>query len=131
MKALDTNVLVRFLMNDDKTQGRKARSLFEAAERTGDRFLVTRVVLLETIWVLTAVYVLSRQEVLHAVSLLMQMPILEFEDHDATQQLVRLGGRTRADLPDLLIGLAARSRGCETTLTFDRGLQPTGLFETL
>ena len=42
MKALDTNVLVRFLINDDKSQGRKARILFEDAERSGDIALARR-----------------------------------------------------------------------------------------
>jgi len=47
------------------------------------------------------------------------------------QQLIRLGHTTRADLPDLLIGLVGKSRGCETTLTFEKGLTSTGLFEQL
>jgi predicted nucleic-acid-binding protein len=131
VKALDTNVIVRFLINDDETQGRKARDLFEAAERTGERFLIGTAVLLETIWVLSAVYDLARADVLHAIELLTQIPILEFESHEIVVDLVRLGATSKADLPDLLIGLSARAAGCESTLTFDRGLGPTGLFETL
>lgn len=129
MKALDTNVVVRFLVNDDRAQGRRARRLFEEAEATGGRFLVTQPVLLETIWVLSAVYALTRAEILHALTLLTQMPILEFQEYDAVQQLVRLGRATRIDLPDLLIGLAGRSHGCDATLTFEKGLESTGLFE--
>lgn len=55
----------------------------------------------------------------------------ESEDYSSLQQLIYLGHATRADLPDLLIGLAGKSRGCETTLTFEKGLTPTGLFEQL
>ena len=131
MKALDTNVIVRFLINDDKTQGRKARVLFENAERTGERFLIGSSVLLETIWVLSAVYDLARKDVLHALELLTQIPILEFESYETVLELVRLGATTNADLPDLLIGLSGKAAGCESTLTFDKGLGPTGLFERL
>ena len=131
MKALDTNVIVRFLINDDRTQGRKARILFENAESTGERYFVGTPVLLETIWVLSAVYDLARDDVLQAIELLSQIPILEFERHETVLELVRLGGTTSADLPDLLIGLSCRAAGCESTLTFDKGLGPTGLFERL
>ena len=131
MKALDTNVLVRFLINDDKTQGLKARVLFEDAERTGERYRIGMPVLLETIWVLSAVYDLAREDVLHALELLTQMPILEFESYETVLELVRLGATTNADLPDLLIGLSGKAAGCESTLTFDKGLGPTGLFERL
>ena len=80
---------------------------------------------------LSAVYDFTRQEILRALELLTQLPILKFEDYSSMQQLIRLGHATRADLPDLLIGLAGKSRGCETTLTFAKGLTPTGLFEQL
>jgi predicted nucleic-acid-binding protein len=131
LKALDTNVIVRFLINDDKTQGRKARVLFENAERTGERYLIGTTVLLETIWVLSAVYDLAREDVLHALELLTQIPILEFESYETVLELVRLGATTNADLPDLLIGLSGKAAGCESTLTFDKGLGRTGLFERL
>jgi predicted nucleic-acid-binding protein len=131
VKALDTNVIVRFLLNDDKSQGRKARRLLQDAETSGDRLLITRPVVLESIWVLSAVYEFTRDEILRALELLLQMPVLEFDDYDAMQQLVRLGRTTRADLSDLLIGLASKACGCEATVTFEKGLGATGLFERL
>jgi predicted nucleic-acid-binding protein len=131
VRALDTNVIVRFLLNDDKAQGRRARRLLQDAETFGDRLVITAPVVLETIWVLSAVYDFTRDETLRALELLLQMPVLEFNDYDSMQQLVRLGRSTRADLSDLLIGLASRARGCEVTVTFEKGLADTGLFERL
>jgi predicted nucleic-acid-binding protein len=131
MRALDTNVLIRFLLDDDRAQARKVRRLFEQAEREGDRFLVPTTVLLELIWVLGAVYDLGRDEVLEVVELLTQMPILEFEDYDTLRDVIRVGGSTRAHLSDILIGLSAKSSGCTTTLTFEKGLSRTGLFQQL
>ena len=131
MRALDTNVLVRFLVRDDEPPVGRVRKLFERAERSGERFLVTNPVLLELLWVLSAVYELTRSEVLEAVDLLTRLPLLQFEDHDLARQLVRLGRTGRADLPDLLIGLTAASAGCEATLTLDKGLTGSDLFERL
>jgi len=131
MKPLDTNVIIRFLVNDDKTQGRKVKALIEIAEETANRFLITTPVILEMIGILSAVYDFTRDETLQALKLLMQMPILEFDDYDGLQKLIRLGQSTKADLPDLLIGLAGKSRGCNATLTFEKGLTQTGLFEQL
>lgn len=131
MKALAADVLLRFLLNDDRTQGRRALKLFEDAEARSDRFLITAPVLLEMLWVLTAVHDLSRADVIHALELLTQMPILEFEDYDGALKLIRLGRSTKAPLPDILIGLSARSRGCDATLSFDRSLARTGLTESV
>jgi predicted nucleic-acid-binding protein len=131
LKALDTNVIVRFLINDDKTQGRKTRRLFEDAERTGERYWISTPVLLETIWVLSAVYELAREDVLLALDSLVRIPILEFESHESVIELVRMGATSRTDLPDLLIGLAGRAAGCDSTLTFEKGLAATGLFERI
>lgn len=131
MKALDTNVLVRFLVADDARQAGRVRQLFEKAERTRERFLVSALVTLELIWVLTAVYDFTRDEVLRAVDLLTQMPILQFEEHDRVRRLIRMGRETPVDLPDLLIGLTAQAAGCDATLTFDRKLTRTDLFEPL
>ena len=131
MKALDTNVLVRFLVNDDRPQGHRVNTLFEQAEAAADQFLITTPVVLELLWVLTAVYDFTREELLHVIELLTQMPILAFDDYDGMQQLIRLGRSSNAGLPDLLIGLAGKSSGCETTVTFAKGLAQTGLFEQL
>ena len=131
MKALDTNVLVRFLVADDKAQAGRVRDAFEQAERTGDRFMVTSPVVLEMIWVLSAGYDFSREEVTRALELLSQMPILEFQDYDRILDLIRLAKTSKANLPDVLIGLIGRASGCETTLTFDKRLAATDLFEQL
>lgn len=131
MRAVDTKVLVRFLVADDPAQARKVKRLFEQAEESGERFLVTTPVVLELVWVLSSVYDLSRAEVLEAVELLTQLPILEFEADQAVRRLVRLGGSGTADLADLLIGLVGEAAGSETTLTFEKRLVRTGLFQHL
>ncbi len=131
MKALDTNIVVRFLLNDDPRQGRRAKRLLMVAEAADEPLLLTNPVLLELLWVLAAVYDFSRDEVLDALELLAGMPALCFESYDLVVRLITRGRPGKADLADLLIGLWAAEQGCETTVTFEKGLPATGLFERL
>ena len=50
MKAIDTNVLVRYLVQDDPRQGRKAADYIAAAAEAGDQILIGNIVLCETVW---------------------------------------------------------------------------------
>lgn len=131
MKALDTNLLVRFLINDDQEQAERVKELFEAAERSGEVFLVSTVVALELIWVLSAVYECSRADILRALEQLGMLPIVHFENLALIQRLVSIGRTTTTDLPDLLIGLAGHALDCEATLTFDRKAAQSHLFQLL
>ncbi len=131
MRALDTNVVVRLLVNDDEGQALRARRLLEDAEERGERLFLSRVALLETIWVLEAVYAFDRAEVLAAMEALARLACLELEDQVGALELVRLGRATPCHLPDLVVGLAGRSRGCNATLTFEKSLRRSDLFEQL
>ena len=131
MKALDANVLVRFLTVDDERQARRAHALLERAEADGRPLFVADVVLLELIWVLSAVYEYERGEVRSALEAMAQMPALKFEDADRLHRVIDQGRRGPAGLADLLIGLTARSRGCGSTLTFDRAAGKSELFEMI
>jgi len=131
MNALDTNLLVRFLVNDDLKQAEKVKELFEEAEHSGEVFMVTSVVVQELIWVLSAVYECARSDVLRALEQLSMLPILHFENLVLIQRLISVGRDTTTDLPDLLIGLVAKSLGCEVTITFDRKAAQSNLFKLL
>jgi predicted nucleic-acid-binding protein len=131
LKALDTNVIVRLLMNDDKAQARRAKAILEKAEVESERYFLSLLVILEAIWVLSAVYQLNRREVLDALEMLTQMPVLQLERHEAVLELVRIGRAGSADLSDVLIGLSGKTQGCEITLTFEKDLEATALFERI
>ena len=68
MKALDTNILVRFLVKDDENQSESVYRLFKKAESEKDAFFVPLLVILETVWVLKAVYEISRPDILDAIN---------------------------------------------------------------
>ena len=56
MKGVDTNVLVRYLTQDDASQGKRATAVFERALTAGERIHVDTVVLCELVWVLRTAY---------------------------------------------------------------------------
>ncbi len=131
MKSLDTNIIVRFLVNDDKIQGAKVKKLFEKAETEGENLFITLVVLLETLWVLRSVYQYKKNEIILAISSLYLMAVIEFEKSDLVQEFINLSGDSELELDDLIISLAGKSYNCESTVTFDEQASKSGLFELL
>ena len=131
MKALDTNVLVRFLVRDNEKQAKSVYRKFKKAETNKEILFVPVLVVLETIWVLESVYGVSRQEILDSIDELLLMPILEFEVQSVIRNFVSSARETKMDLSDLLIAHSAKSSGCECVITFDKRASNFRLFELL
>lgn len=60
---LDTNIVIRFLLQDHKTLSRKANRIFEEADNGDCSLILTDVAVAEAVWVLTSVYKIERQKV--------------------------------------------------------------------
>ena len=131
MKAIDTNVLIRFLVKDDNKQAETVYHLFKKTESSKEALFVPITVLLETVWVLQSVYDIPREEILDSINELLLMPILEFEAQSAVLNFVSFAKETNVDLSDILIAHSALSAGCESVLTFDKHAADTKLFELL
>jgi predicted nucleic-acid-binding protein len=130
-RAVDTNVLVRFLVRDNKEQAYRALTLFKDAQSRKSPLHVSALVLLETIWVLDSVYGCSREEILDAVEKLLSINSLEFDAAPAVEEFCSAARNMAGELDDLLIGTVASSEGCETVLTFDKSAAGTGYFTLL
>lgn len=128
MKALDTNALVRFLVRDDEKQAQAVRRILLQAGQENTTLFVPAAVVLETIWVLSSAYNRSREAILQALEELLALPVLVIEERERVANLCHAAESSSADLADLLIGLASRDAGCETTLTFDRKAARSDLF---
>jgi predicted nucleic-acid-binding protein len=125
MIAIDTNVLLRYLLQDDKAQALKAAALITGA----DTVLVTDVVLVETVWVLTGKrYGLDRDAVAGVVSALFEEPNIVFEDGQTVWRAlndykkarpVKVGGKKKsADFHDALIVNKAMSQARKCHMRF-------------
>lgn len=120
MIALDTNIIIRFLVRDDEKQSQSVYARLKQAEKDRETLFVPLLVLQETIWVLESAYDMRRNEILSALEDLRSMPILEFENEDILQRLLVSGRNNKVDLDDLLIALTAQDCGCDSMITFDR-----------
>ena len=129
MKAIDTNILIRFLIGDDELQAKKVYTIFKNAESEKKALFVPLLVVLEMIWILESVYEISRSEILDAISDILLMPILKFDQQPALQQLVHSAQGNKYDLSDLLIAHSAAVNGCEAVITFDKKASKFKLFE--
>ena len=131
MKAIDTNILVRFLVGDDQKQAERVYKLFKRTESRQKELFVSLLVVLELLWVLEAVYQINRKEILDSLSDLLLMPIFKFENLNAIQKFIVSANNNKYDLSDLLIAHASNSLGCETVLTFDKKVSKCALFELI
>ncbi len=129
MRALDTNILVRFLMNDDRRQAEKVYRLFKEAEKNKEVFFVSLPVVLELFWVLESACNIARKDILDAIDALLQMQILEFDAQEDLRECITDARLNTFDLPDLLIAHNAVGAGeCEHVLTFDKKAAKSQLF---
>ena len=131
MTALDTNVIVRFLVRDDEEQAETARKRLKQAEKDRERLLVPLLVVLETIWVLESAYNKTRSEILDSILDMRQMPVFEFEADAVVEHLLGDGRKYKADLADILIAYSAQATGGENGLTFDKGAAKLPFFNLL
>ena len=131
MKALDTNVLVRFLVKDDERQSEIVYRVFRQAEMDNNTFFVPLLVVLETLWVLESVYNLARNDILDSIDEVLLMPILKFEAQATTQRFIIVARESKIDLSDILIACSAKLSGCKSVLTFDKKASTFEYFEKM
>ena len=119
MFAIDTNILIRFLVKDDIKQAELVYQQFIQAEKEKQAFFVPLLVVLELIWVLQSAYKISDQDIVSTLSDLLQMPVLKFEAPAILHQFINSANKTNFDLSDVLIAHAALFSECQKVLTFD------------
>ncbi len=119
MLGLDTNVLVRFLVQDDAVQFGIARRLIEEQEVKGELVVVSLLVLLETEWVLRSRYGLAKERIVDAITALLDAAQIDFEDESTVEEGLFQWKDGAADFADCLIGARNRRLGCRATATFD------------
>jgi predicted nucleic-acid-binding protein len=120
MIGLDTNVLARYIMQDDAVQAAKASALLEGLTADSPGW-VSLVSLAELVWVLGVAYGLGRDQVLNALEALLSTKELRVERAELAWKALRACRGVKADFADCLISSCATSSGCERIMTFDRG----------
>ena len=120
MIGLDTNVLVRYIMQDDPRQSPKATRLIESLDLERPGFVAV-VAVVELYWVLTSCYGLGGHDVKRALETLLRSKQIVVDRADQVLRALRVFGDGKADFADCLIERIASSAGCDETVTFDAG----------
>ncbi len=119
MIGLDTNVLVRYFVQDDVAQSKKASALMDSlsADRPG---YVSQVALVEVVWVLGRCYGVEREQVKHIIDSMIGTKELVVEGSDTVRKALRVfSASAKADFSDCLIERSGYAAECEYTATFD------------
>ena len=120
MIGLDTNILVRYLAQDDRQQAEAASRLIEETLNAEAPGFVSAAALVEVAWVLEDGYGCSRGEVVSVFERLLHVRQLVVERAEALAQATRAFAAGKADFADCVIERIGHVHGCEYTLTFDR-----------
>lgn len=129
MIALDTNIVVRLLVQDDTAQAKRVDRLLSRGPDAGEVFFLSDVVLAELAWVLHATYRIKKRDIARAVRELLEAEHLAFESSDRCWRAVRRYEAGSGGLADYLIAERARDAGCELVATLDESLLTEPGFE--
>jgi len=125
--GLDTNVIVRYIMQDDPEQVAAAVGVIEGELDHDNPGFITQTVLVETIWVLKTVYRIPRPGLTSVIDSLLTTRQLRVEHSESVFRALRTYRAGNGDFSDALIAAVGAANGCSVTLTFDRKAASVGM----
>ena len=131
MIGLDTNIVVRYLTQDDPRQSQIATQLMEKTLSSDEPGFISLVVLTEIVWVLVSLYFVDRAGVVQVVSGLLTTEQLRVESAELVWRAKRRYEASKADFSDALVVECALAAGCKRSMTFDRSAAATSGFDLL
>ncbi|MFN6961848.1 MAG: PIN domain-containing protein [Rhodocyclaceae bacterium] len=123
MIGLDTNVLIRILVDDGSPQVAQARQYVSAAAAAGHDFFIDTVVLAETVWVLDSVFGYRRHDIATVIDALLGNAAYLLADREAVMAALAHYRASSADFSDCLIVARCRASGCAGTATLDKAME--------
>jgi len=131
MVGIDTNVLVRFVVQDDEKQAAIASAFIERHCSATNPGLVALIVLCEFVWVLSHAYGYSREQVSMVLKQLLLTDCFEVEQHDLAWAGMLDFSSGAGDYADYLIARINAANGADTTVTFDKRASRNSRFTRL
>jgi predicted nucleic-acid-binding protein len=120
MIGLDTNVLVRYITQDDPIQSVKATAWIEGRLTPDNPGFISIVAMAETVWVLERTYGLSDREIAAFIERLLQADVLIVENAQQVFTAMVTLRKKLGSFADALIAALGDEAGCSGTLTFDQ-----------
>ena len=127
MNAIDTNVLVRLFVNDNKAQAKKALQFVKDSSEV----FISSIVLVETVWVLESCYEIKKKALVTILKSLLEVRHFVLEHTEATWAALGEFKDVSADFSDCLIGAIAKEHGCISVATFDKKAAKLSIFDSL
>jgi predicted nucleic-acid-binding protein len=120
MLALDTNVLVRLVTNDDPAQAQQVQDALDAELADEREWMVGHIVLCELVWVLGRLYAYSQTRCQQTVAGLLAFQGLRYESLAGVLAAFKAWQQHGGDWADHLIGSQMMAQGCDAVLTLDK-----------
>jgi len=124
MIAIDTNALVRLLIDDDPIQSQTVQQVILQAEKKNISIVVLSEVLVETVWVLESIYQATREEISQFIDGLVSTSPFVVPDVDVIRDAVKIY-QSSGDFADLVIVYQSMKHQATTLFSFDKKLQKT------
>ena len=124
MIGLDTNVLLRVLVDDGSPDVAKARNFLAARAKEGRDFHVDTVVLVETVWVLETVFGYGRTDIGAAIDAILGNAAYVVDGHETVAAALAQYRNGKADFSDCLIVARNAAAGCIGTASLDKAMRP-------
>ena len=131
MIGLDTNVIIRYVAQDDSRQSAAATRLMEKSLSADNPGFVTLVTMCEIAWVLAECYAADRERIRSVLVGLLETRQIVVESAEVVWRALRAWQGSAADFSDALIGEVALSSGAAKVLTFDKSAAKLSSFELL
>ncbi len=120
MIGLDSNILIRYLTQDDPTQSAKATEIIERRLTEENAGFVSIVAMAEIVWVLDRAYGLTARQIARTIERMLQADVLVVENEQEVFTAMIALKQGRGSFADALIAEIGTRAGCGHTLTFDR-----------
>lgn len=127
MIGIDTNVLVRYIAQDDPSQSKRASRLIEDECSAVTPGFISLVVLVELVWVSESCYGATPAEAANIVRRILGIRQLVVQDAEVVWKALRLFESSKADFADALVDCLARAAGCSAVMTFDKAAAKAGM----
>ena len=120
MIGIDTNLLVRLIVNDDERQSLAVERFIQEHSSSEDPCYISNIVLIEMVWVLESAYGFDRNSVADVLDRLLEVEQFDFDSPDEVAAAVDDFRYRGVEFADCLLGRTNIFAGCEHTITFDR-----------
>jgi predicted nucleic-acid-binding protein len=127
MIGLDTNVLIRYFVQDDEAQSALATKIIEETLSADNRGFISMITVVEISWVLLARYKIPKEELCDLLRMILETKQFAVENPDACYRALKTYQNGNGDFSDALIFCLSRDAGCLKMLTFDKKARSVGM----